>query len=343
MKRKIIAIISLLTVLGIGGCSAEDTTQQTTVETEVVKIDIDMSSVDWENAEFVESLNTICSYTEMDLKAFSMMCAKGYAKNNNCELDMAYSSALECATNLQLMGAELNEYLIVGSETWNPGEEEKVAGLATDFVNLFKEMSVYIEIADSSIENELNAVFEMEEAKAAEEQALLEAEEAQKREAVNLDDENVIASITSFASYDSKMLLKVSATYAKGYAIENDMSEQDANKEVKKIVIAAKNNSTLLVDMLKTKNTWTEAMTESAQIIASDFVAFVNDFKYYNSLASEAETTEKTEENPEVTTTNEDGETPSEETTIDVEAETPETSVSGTSSETAESTTIPTE
>jgi len=343
MKRKIIAIISLLAVLSISGCSTENTPQQTTAETEVVKVDIDMSSVDWENAEFVTSLNTICSYTEMDLKAFSMMCAKGYAKNNNCELDTAYSSALECATNLQLMGAELNEYLIVGSETWNPGEEEKVASLATDFVNLFKEMSVYIEIADSSIENELNAVFEMEEAKAAEEQALLEAEEAKKKEAVNLDDENIIASITSFASYDSKMLSKVSATYAKGYAIENGMSEQDANKEAKKIVIAAKNNSTLLVDMLKTKNTWTEAMTESAQIIASDFVAFVNDFKYYNNLASEAETTEENEENPEVTIS-EDSEALSEETTTDTtEAEVDETNVSETSSETTENTTTPTE
>lgn len=327
MKRKIIAIISLLAVLNISGCSTEDTPQQTTTETEVVKVDIDMSSVDWENAEFVTSLNTICSYTEMDLKAFSMMCAKGYAKNNNCELDMAYSSALECATNLQLMGAELNEYLIVGSETWNPGEEEKVAGLATDFVNLFKEMSVYIEIADSSIENELNAVFEIEEVKAAEEQALLEAEEAQKRETVNLDDENVIASITSFASYDSKMLLKVSATYAKGYAIENGVSEQDANKDAKKIVIAAKNNSTLLVDMLKTKNSWTEAITESAQLIASDFVAFVNDFKYYNNLASETEITEDAEEKPEVTTINEDV----------------ETEFSETSSETTVNTTTPAE
>lgn len=320
MKRKIITVVLILAALNISGCSSEDVPQQTTTEPEVIKVEIDMDSVDWKNAEFVTSLNTICSYTEMDLKAFSMMCAKGYAKTNNCDLNTAYLSALECATNLQVIGAELNEYLIVGNETWNYAEEEKVAELATDFVNLFKEMSVYIEIADTTIENELNSVFEME--------------EAQGKEAVNLDDENIIASITSFASYDSKMLSKVSAAYAKGYAIETGMSEQDASKEVKSIVKAAKSNSALLVDMLKTKNSWTEAMRESAQIIASDFIAFVNDFKYYNSVVSETEMAgERAEE-----AATENSELSSEEAIADAENEN-----STVSAETTRNTTTPTE
>lgn len=288
MKKKVLAIM-LLTAMILSSCGKEETpeldddiAEPVELEQTISAVDISFSNVDWADVDFAKTLDTVCRYSDADIRAMALACAKGVVEKTNCSGEAAYEASVEVISNLRLKAADIKELIVLDVSTLNSEEKERALLLTSDFIASLREINDYIDLSEAMPEQELTSIIEYQPVTTEAETVPVALEIS-----IDWDSEAFITSMEHFAAYDSETLKQISDQYAEGLARLSGMAKDDILADVKKEVRNAKQNAVAALELYELKNTWTDATKAAADSIASEFVRFVNDFKMYSAALSE--------------------------------------------------------
>lgn len=292
MKSRILTFMLIAATILAGCGKAEEPRVQETAEAEAsetaVQFDVEFEKVNWEDANFSKTLDIICWYSDTDISAMALACAKGVVEKTNCSVDSAYEAAVEVIGSMKEKAERIEELIFLGRETWNAEEKEEAMALTSAFIASLTEVNEYIALSGTTPEEDLTSIIEYQSDKEEEEEE--EEDTAPVEETVEIDWQNeaFITGMEHFSKYDSQTLSQIIDQYAGGLAVISGMEKDDLKKDVKKIVQDAKQNAVTAIELYTKRDGWTDATEAAAADIAAEFVKFVNDYKMYSAALAEA-------------------------------------------------------
>ncbi len=303
-KALLITMIAALTVVS-GSCGKNETPAAVTTAAQPTKTypELNFPDTDWADNRFNEAVNKYSEFTETDIMGMASACAKGVAKSQKCAFDEAWDASYSVVTELTECSKKMRDMLILGSATWSVSDKELALETGARLLELNKEVNEYISLSGTSIESEILSIMSEKAVDATETETETEPQEPEPIE-FDWDEAGLINNITAFAKYDELKLSQAVSVYTRGLAVASGLSEDEVAEEAINAVNTAKENASIVSDMLPFKESWTPGLETALTGYACDFIAFAEIFGEYAALVKDvpvpSQTIETTE--PEQTT-----------------------------------------
>lgn len=286
-KALFIAMIAALTVVS-GSCGKNETPAAVTTAAQPTKTypELNFPDTDWADNRFNEAVNKYSEFTETDIMGMASACAKGVAKAENCTFDEAWDASYSVVTELSECSKKMRDMLILGSATWSVSDKELALETGARLLELNKEVNEYISLSGTSIESEILSIMSEKVVDATETETEPEPQEPEPIE-FDWDEAGLINNITAFAQYDELKLSQAVSVYTRGLAVASGLSEDEVAEEAINAVKTAKENASIVSDMLPFKESWTPGLETALTGYACDFIAFAEIFGEYAALVKE--------------------------------------------------------